>query len=517
HGMPASYESLMEQFPKWFDLASRHPSVLLYHPYNETEGEEQLRTVWSALDRIAEDYPPVVMEERDVIHIHKYWWSLFENLGLYYDTYRQFPKAVMVDEFGGNYLDGQGNMGLYPSIRESYMRFLGPSHTAPERLRHLDRSCAKVAEYWRRTGAAGIAPFTMASSQEDGCNWFTGPLKDGNPKSVWDALTVLWSERAVSLDIWDCNFTPSQRLSVPVHLFNDSESEAVLEYEVSILKDGDAISSARYSHTSPAFSHETEKIGITVPSEPGRYLLRAELLNPTPDVKSRVLSDWDIRVLEAEVPAEVRKLKIFVPEDEAELLDFASERGLKRAGSIRKADAVLLGRTSFGHLERYASELEKAVDRGASVILLDVGETALGQGYPENGSDLGPLQGVAKIKDAKVTTYPLFSGMTLICKEMAEPESHIHPFRADSGDGVGATDGTKASGILWNNLDRHATDLWNGLRGGLIVPASDIELEGLSTGAFLEQWTSRGADREKITGKDSYFAYELCGFYGFST
>ena len=36
--------------------------------------------------------------------MHKYWWSLFENLGLFYDSYEQFPTAIMVDEFGGNYL-----------------------------------------------------------------------------------------------------------------------------------------------------------------------------------------------------------------------------------------------------------------------------------------------------------------------------------------------------------------------------------------------------------------------------
>ena len=46
HGAPASGQSMQEQYAKWFDMASRHPSVLLFHPYNETEGE-QLKTVWS--------------------------------------------------------------------------------------------------------------------------------------------------------------------------------------------------------------------------------------------------------------------------------------------------------------------------------------------------------------------------------------------------------------------------------------------------------------------------------------
>ena len=126
--MPASRESLIEQYPKWLDMAMRHPSVVLIHPYNETEGD-QLKTVWNALNEIVKDYPPLVMEERDVIHTHKYWWSLFENLGLYYDSAEQFPKAIMADEFGGNYLDGYGNIGGYKTSNEAFLRLLGRDRT----------------------------------------------------------------------------------------------------------------------------------------------------------------------------------------------------------------------------------------------------------------------------------------------------------------------------------------------------------------------------------------------------
>lgn len=502
HGMPASYESLMEQFPKWFDMASRHPSVLLYHPYNETEGDEQLKTTWKALDEITKEYPPIVLEERDVIHVHKYWWSLFENLGLYYDSFNQFPKAIMVDEFGGNYLDGKADMGLYPSIRESFMRFLGPTHNAQQRLHHLDRSCAKVAEYWRRIGAAGIAPFTIASSQEDGCNWFIGNLRDGKPKNVWNALAVLWSERAVSLDIWDCNFTPGQKLSIPLHIFNDSSEEARLEYNVSVLHENDIISSESYSHYSEAFSHDIEKIVITLPEDVGNYTLRAELTNPTEDVKSAVISDWDIRVLKSVIPEHVKDTRIYIPKYETELIEFAADNNLNTVRNKSKADVIILGRTSFERISKISSDIAEAVEKGTSIIMLDVGELELGQGYPHDKTNLGPLQGVTKVKDAKTTSYPLFLGMNLNCKEMAEPESHIHPFQENT--------------TLWNGIPRNATDLWNGLRGGLIVPASDIEIEGLNSDAFLNQWKSRGADIELIKSSDGYYAYELCGFYDFS-
>ena len=87
--------------------------------------------------------------------------------------------------------------------------------------------------------------------------------------------------------------------------------------------------------------------------------------------------------------------------------------------------------------------------------------------------------------------------------EVAEPESHIHPAQRDSS--------------LWKGLSPSCTRLWNGLRGGLIVPAATIEIEGLSQEAFLADWATKGADTEKIRKGKPLFAYEYCGFYRFDS
>lgn len=501
HGMPASRESLTDQYPKWFDLAARHPSILLYHPYNETEGRE-LETVWSALNEILPAYPPLILEDRDVMHIHKYWWSLFENLGLYYDSADQFPKAIMVDEFGGNYLDGNGEMGGYPSIRESYMRFLGRRHTAAERLHHLDRSCGKVAEYWRRIGAAGVAPFTIASSHADGNHWFMGPLRDGRPKNVWNALTVLWSPQAVSMDIWDCNFTPGQQIVLPLHFFNDTDRRSTLTARVEIT---DAFSRRSLAKTVECrvepYDKRIAECRIEIPEACGDYILRTTLLNPTDEVKYPVVSEWDIRVLEAKVPASVAEATLHIPAAETELLGLAHRLGLHTVPDPAKADLLVLGRASWERLDHVRRTIEKAITRGAGVMMLDIGERYLGQGYPEDGQ-LGPLQGVARVTDPKVTHYDLFGGLSLTCTEAAEPESHLHP------DSVHTE--------LWRGLTPRHTALWNGLRGGLIVPAADFDVQGLSREAFSAQWSRRGADVQRME-RGNYYAYELCGFFAFDS
>jgi hypothetical protein len=59
------------------------------------------------------------------------------------------------------------------------------------------------------------------------------------------------------------------------------------------------------------------------------------------------------------------------------------------------------------------------------------------------------------------------------------------------------------------------TWLWNGLRGGIIAPAVEMEFSGLSPAAFVSLWKSRGANEEMFK-KDNYYAYDLQGFYAYS-
>jgi hypothetical protein len=507
HGMPASIESLEEQYKNWLDVAMRHPSVCLVHPYNETEGD-QLNTVWEGLNVLLKNYPPLVMEERDVIHVHKYWWSLFENLGMYYDDANQFPQTIMVDEFGGNYLDEKGDLGGYKSLKESYLRFLGRTHTADERLHFHAASNAKVAEYWRRINAAGFAPFCILSSWEDGNNWFLGKLKDAQPKPVWNELTAAFSPQSVSLNIWDRNFTMDEKIDVPVYFFNDTKQDASFRVSVSLVnEDSRLVYDTVFVKRINAFSKDAQNIAFTLPAVAGNYTIKAELLNRPSSVKYPVISQWPVHVFKSKVDSGVQITKVGVPNDEKELKTFLNNHFIATT-SVDDTTAKLI-LTSLDTWKKIAQkdaalmhQLETAINKGTSVVMLDVGERFLGQGYPAKNGDLGPLQGVVRITDPKISTYDLFKGVSLTFTEAAEPESHLH---AD-----------KNNDQLWKYLPNQYTWLWNGMRGGLIVPSADMNFSGLSADAFLVQWKSRGADEAAIKS-GTYYAYELQGFYAFSS
>lgn len=500
HGMPASLESLNDQYAKWLDMASRHPSIALYHPYNETSPEE-LERVWTSLDSLCAIHPPIVLEERDVNHVHRYWWGMSENLGLYYDSYKQFLQPIMVDEFGGFYLDEQGNLGAYPMLPSAVKRWLASNDTLDERLYQQNLATGKLGEYWRRLGAAGIGAFAIASSFEDGNNWYMGNIDEGNLKPVWNALTPVWAPRVVSMDIWNRNFSPGQKYKIPLHFINDTDHISKLKARLQIIdSEGKAVYSKDISRWVLPHKKRIGRIRVLMPEIPGGYTIKCTLINPEPELKHEVVSSWKVRVLNAIVPEKLAESKVFVPVEEKELTAMAVKVGLKLVDNVQEADIILGGLSVWKNIYRYNDILNEAVMKGASVVLLSAGERFLGKQYDDNQSGLGHVVRPTQTSTEVISTK-LFAGLTLNSAIHFEGESHIHPYEDNQE--------------LWFNLDPYNTRLWNGLRGGLIVPSADLDIQGLSQEAFLNQWVAKGADTDKIkTGP--YYAYDHCGFYEYS-
>lgn len=508
HGMKGSRDSLSEQWRSWLDLCMRHPSVAIIHAWNETR-EEELKTAKEALEALLPEYPPLVIGHRDVLHIHRYWWSIFENVGIYYDSAEQFDKPIMVDEFGGNYLDGEGMPGAYPTVKGSFLRFLGYDHTREMRLRLQGDACARIAEYWRRIGAAGFSPFCILGSPEDGNHHFLGKLAEGTPKPVWGALTAAYSPISCSIDVWDRNYTPGMKVSFPIYLFNDTGNTARLDIHASI-KGSDNVIKTGESFTSVLAPHSTAKkdIIMQLPAEEGEWELGAMLENRPDTVKHPVISSWSIKTIESKAPEALKLKRIAVPEYEEELQSFFAGLGLgANVIDKGKTDVLVISKTGFEKVYRepeVKQSFEVLLGKGCSIVILDAGPASLGAEYPSDGGSVNMKSIFAEYyeREKSVVENELFFGMRAVFKEMPEPESCIHP--------------TVSGGCLWEGLDRQATQLWNGLRGGLIVPAWDMELHGYGPDDFIAQWVNRGADADKIkTGR--YFAYELSGFYAFST
>jgi len=504
HGMEASKNSLLEQWSSWFDVSSRYPSNVLMHGWNETEGD-RLKIAYDAISEVAKDYPGLVIGHRDVTHIHKYWWSLFENVGLFYDSFDQFELPVMADEYGGNYLDEYGNVGGYPMVASAYNRFLGANHTKAQRFYHHALSNAKISEYWRIIDVAGFSPFCVLGSKEDGNHWFLGDIKQGNPMPVWNALTAAWSPISANLNIWDRNFTPGQDIELPIVLFNDTAKEVTIRVKYSIENPTYRQATTFEIIEVPVkkYSKLEKKVNLKLPATEGHWLIKAEVLNPPAGVKHPIVSEWDIRTIVPKVAKELANLSIGVFDEDKHLHNFLTQNNLNTVPAFDKAaDIIVLSKNTWDakmKSPQFMPQIEQQISKGKHVVFLDAGPNLLGQGYERSTAD---LQGVRKSSGGIISKASLPFGVKALFKEAAEPESHIHP--------------TDNNVQLWNNIPREATWMWNGLKGGLIVPSVDFELSGLSASSFLETWKAKGAAIENIK-KEDYYSYELEGFYAFST
>lgn len=507
HGMKAEKSSLIEQWQPWFDMGMQHPSVGWFHPWNETEGEE-LKTAWQALNSLLPQYGRIILAERDLIHIHKYWWSLFENLGLYYDNALQFQLPIMVDEFGGNYLDSEGELGGYKTLVESYLRYLGPNHTKKERLKHHTLANVKVAEYWRRLGATGYSPFCALGSYEDGNHWYLGPLNQGNPKPVWNALAPAYSPKGISLDFWDRHFLPKQNISLPIYLFNDLPNAESLKWSLQISNSqGKVIQTLNKTSLLKAFSQTVERVSISLPYPQGRYTISAKVNNPTKEIKPPVVSTWEILVAEKRIPESLKRETFFVPEGEKEIISFIDACGLKHKQNPSETSIGIIGKATFQNLK--GQHLPTAWQGIKKWLWLDIGPQGLGVSYPEKENqplvDEAFLQGSPTLRAPQKETISPLLGLQLSFDEQPEAESHIHITKPYQDK-------------LLKRFGLQAEDFWlfNGLRGGLAVPAFDMGVSGLQKQALINLWAQRGADTSRLKNGQPYFAYELSGYYAFS-
>lgn len=522
HEYTVDENALKRQWRAWFDLAQRHPCIVAMQPYNESSGP-MIATTMKVAEELESEYQPTLMFDRDILDVHLYWWSVFGNLGLYYDSPAfSGDKALLLGEIGANYLDGNYNKGGYWALGGSFQRFLGANHNATDRKWLLEVSNGKIGEYWRRLNTPGISAFCILGSFADGCHWYEGKLIEGKLKSVWDRMTPVWSARSASLEIWHRNFVPGQKVTAPLHLFNETGETAELKTALRIRNTGgDTISETIASRSLAPFGHTIENVSFEMPATNGHYIIEAHLLNPTPDVVVPVLSQWDAFVSTAQPDTELQKAVIGVLSEEKELIEFLGSLSIKTVDITDAGANALLG--SLATWKKLAGsgvfrrQLESAVSAGKGLVLLDAGPRVLEMHYPgEEAARYGFSVKSRADNEALSFAEAYYATQQQLDKTVPFLFGCDVGFSSKSKSGADSCVHPAANGaFLWQGLDRMQTWLWNGLRGGINVPSVKMDLV-LNRKAFLEQWKRRGANITSLKDGKPVIAFSLADNFVYS-
>ena len=533
HAIGGSSGTRPGYYSKLLTMASQHPSTAIIQLYNETDPELEKRMYDSYLE-IENEFPRYVIANINTYNLHRYWWSMSENVALYANSWKEFDRPTIIDEFGANYMDENWEISSYPRAKPGFDRFLNTGHTPETRMKLQDWSYGKIGEYWRRIGIQGIAPFCTLGPFEDGGNWYVGALKEANLKPLWSSLAPVYAPRSLSMEIWDRNFEANEDVIVPIYLFNEMNVPDSLFMQIRIVSEtGETTWKTEAKSWLNAFDRSVIKVPVKLPAEAGAYQIEAELLNPAPMANVPVISSWDIHVHDITIPAELKGKIIGIPDYESELFELFAGLGIKTVSyNSKKADVIVTSHRTWNALFKGDSALTHSLDliieNGKHLVMLDIGPkfhgdkcmnpAALydteGNEYPadiiQKGIDpkeiliMGRQDFTNNFKAARekdIWTGTLPGGMKIRLNYAFEPESHFHP--------------TQKGRYLWNHLDLDQTWLWNGLRGGLNVSAIDISIDNIDQSGFLYIWGKRGADTDKII-QGPYYAYELEGYYGFS-
>ena len=494
HGMEASQQSMVQQWRELFALTARHPCVCIVQLWNETDGSA-VGNAWPVLEQLRKEMPLPLLAHKDVLPVHKYWWSLFENLSLSYDGPDDFPLPAIADEFGGNYLDGDGMPGGYPEVIPAFARFLGKNNTAAQRFELQCLSNARVAEYWRILGIAGFATFCALSSPEDGSHHYLGQLAENRPKPVWQACSAAFAQESACLQLWDRAFVHGRQVAFPLWFFRDCPGNGTLRARVEVAgEDGSISFCCDYTAQPEPYGRACVAAQAQLPEGAERCTLSARL--------GDAVSSWPVRLYPAPSEPRLAGTPVLLLDGDAELAAFLQSFDMRLARPEEHCSLVLGGAQAVHRLAEdpcLCRQVEAAVSGGAGLLLLEVGPRALGEGYLSD-KRAARLDGPTKSAEQE-WFFPLPFGLNLRFHSLPEPESCCH--RAPDAQ------------AFWQGLQEQALQLSNGYRGGLNVPAASMTLEGIGREAYRAQWLARGAS-DSLFAFESSVAYELCGYYAFS-
>jgi hypothetical protein len=352
--------------------------------------------------------------------------------------------------------------GGYKTVEAMFPRFLGPDRGDLESRRWFNAAAnGKIGEYWRRLGAPGISAFCILGSWADGNHWYEGDPVDGRLKPVWDWMAPVWSPRSCSLELWNRNVLPGARIVAPLHMFNDVPRVCDLLAELRVVDSKGTVRErlGSFLPRQPGYSRGVQSVTYTLPEEEGRYWIEAEMLTKSVGTTAPVVSRWEVFAMTPRVSDRLAAARCAVPKADKQLREALLQMGLTVSADGEAFDLLVTGTESWKAIQEKTpgalGDVAGAVSNGIPVVMLDVGPAYMGAAYPAKNNP--PTR-----TTALTGKVPFIRGSSLSFRKLREGEIHVHP--------------TDAGKRLWGEMHRKQMWLWNGARGGVIVPAVYMRL-----------------------------------------
>ena len=453
---------LREEFTQWIEDNYNHPSIVIWDPINEAEGNEaglaearMLRErLVPAMKRLDPTRP---WESIDFGEEHPYIYSLGPVLN---DAHFGFARSIrdmqesstptLLNEFLWFWLQHDGKASSF--TEQVILRWLGPDSAASERLDYQAFLAAELVEQFRRMRVDGIAPFVYVGADAGPtADWFLGDLREAQPKPIMAALKNAYSPFGVSVELWDRHFFTNEPRRINVYVFNDFPEPREGVVTCRIVGGGEVAFERQFPVSVAASDMQILPVDWVLPVKPGCYTVQAELALPNSD-QAVAFSRKVAHVFEQiDVPAELNGRRIVVHDPDSEILDFLKDRGVNavpfRGMALRPEDLLIVGEGGLED-EAYTSrlaEIGRWVEAGGTLVSIE------------------PEYGVGDSAHIEVTD---------------RVEILVRRRKQDGRDGYDSVvHPVNRKDPLWRGISREHLSMFNGGFGGIMVADYDVMLD----------------------------------------
>ncbi|RLC40602.1 MAG: hypothetical protein DRH44_08335, partial [Candidatus Coatesbacteria bacterium] len=366
-----SEEQIRQEFTQWLYDNCNHPSIIIWDAQNEPHdgGEQSIDIIrkiiipemkqidptrpWECGINAGLDFEPGAWNPVDFSEDHPYIYSQgpvlnAQNFGYArsIDGMVNSEEPTLLNEYLWFFLKKNGEpAGCTWAV---LTRWLGEDSTNEQRLEYQAFLASELSELWRRLDIDGIAPFVYLSN-EGGCtsNWFTGNIVNPEVKPIMAALKDAFAPFGVSIELWDRHFFKNETKDINVYIFNDYaiDKSGTLRCRIVDKNDAEVINIGDYSINVPASQTLIQSISWIMPSIPGTYWLKAELIEGSEVVATskKIVHVFD----QPDTPSNLLDAKIMVYDPDNEILNYLISLGLNAINydstQLFQQDILILG------------------------------------------------------------------------------------------------------------------------------------------------------------------------------
>jgi len=314
-------QHLANEYRSWLPEHWNHPSVVIWDGQNESvtsvtgEAIKMVRDM-DLSERMWENgwAPPV--NSTDPIESHPYLFSRFRNDGTpsekgamsdflnvvrtpANDANERSPKAdgsryenpIVINEYAWLWLNRDGSTTTLTD--HVYEVCFGDNLTPQERIEIYTRHLGMLSEYWRaHRKCAGILHFCGLgySRPEDPRGQTSDHFIDitnltYEPKFV-EHVKPAFAPVGLMINFWEKTLLTGKKESFEIYLVNDFNEAWKGHLAISLKRQSEDISINRHEITIPAVGREIVHSELSIPKEPGTYMLIAEIIVNGESVKS---------------------------------------------------------------------------------------------------------------------------------------------------------------------------------------------------------------------------------------